>query len=235
MKIYLVEDDETLRIHLAHYLEKFGYEVFLAQNFKNILEEFKRLQPDLVLLDVNLPYFDGYFWGQKIRDLSLLPILFISSRNHPMDQVLAIEQGADDFITKPFSDEVLLAKIKGQIRRVYGDYRQEKEERQLILSDLILYPERLKVHHLDQSLDLTFQEGKLLEHLMSDYPKVSSREDLLLSLWDDETFVDDNTLSVNVTRLRKKLALIQLPDLVKTVRSVGYRLDFKKESKHENI
>ncbi len=235
MKIYLVEDDEALSLHLAHYLEKFGYEVLPAQNFKDILAEFKELKPDVVLLDVNLPYFDGFYWCQQIRSLSLLPILFISSRNHPMDQVMAIEQGADDFITKPFSDEVLLAKIKGQIRRVYGDYRQEKEERQLEISQLTFYPDRLEVHYLNKDLSLTFQEGKLLEHLMTTFPKVSLREDLLLSLWDEETFVDDNTLSVNVTRLRKKLAQLGLPNLIQTVRSVDYRLEFPKEQINEKL
>ena len=203
MKIFLIEDDKSLVKMIESQLSRYAFETFIPQDFEKILEEFHRIEPDLVLLDVNLPFL-MVLLVSKIREQSLVPILFISARDGNMDQVMALEYGADDFLIKPFSYELLLAKIKSHIRRVYGDYAQSNRARQLKAGELIYYPEALKMNYLEKEEVLTVREGELLTLLMMAYPEMVSREQILNKLWDDERFVDDNTLSVNVGRLRKK-------------------------------
>jgi OmpR family two-component system response regulator YxdJ len=205
-------------------LSRYGFETFASQNFEKVVAEFQEIEPDLVLLDVNLPYYDGFYWCQKIREHSLVPILFISARDGNMDQVMALEYGADDYIIKPFSSELLLAKIKSHIRRVYGDYAQNDRERQLKAGSLIYFPESLKMSYHNQEELLTVREGELLTLLINSYPKMVSREQILNKLWDDERFVDDNTLSVNVGRLRKKMLQMGLEEPIQTIRGKGYAL-----------
>lgn len=233
MKIFLVEDDENLQQFLIKQLTRYGYVGVACENFQQVTEEFLHQRPQLVLLDVNLPYFDGFYWCQELRKISNLPIIFLSSRNHPLDQVLAVEYGGDDYVTKPFSSEVLLAKIKSQLRRAYGTYRDFQQERILEKGGLSYYPERLEVSYQSQKVELSKREGDLLELLLSSYPQVSDRETILNRLWDEEQFVDDNTLSVNITRLRKKLVQLGLPNALQTVRSLGYRLVLGET--HENF
>ena len=224
MKIFVVEDDKSLVKMMENQLSRYAYPTFVPENFAAVLDEFLMIQPDLVLLDVNLPYYDGFYWCQKIRERSLVPILFISARDGNMDQVMALEYGADDYLVKPFSYDLLLAKVKSHIRRVYGDYAQSDRARSLKAGELIYYPEALKMVYREASEWLTVREGELLTLLMSAHPEMVKRERILNLLWDDERFVDDNTLSVNVGRLRKKLAAMGIDDPIQTIRGKGYAL-----------
>ncbi|WP_461614550.1 response regulator [Clostridium sp. Marseille-QA1073] len=224
-KVMIVEDDSNIARLLAEYIERYGYEVVVIEEFDDILEVFKKENPSLVLLDVNLPKFDGYYWCTKIRQISLCPIIFISARDSEMNQVMAIESGADDYITKPFYYEVVLAKIKSNLRRVYGEYSSPTNERVVELEGLILYPERSELHFNDKSIVLSKKETELLDTLIRKYPKVATRETLLEKLWDDESFVDDNTLNVNITRARKRLLEIGIEDGIETLRGSGYKIN----------
>lgn len=225
MKLFLIEDDQALATVLKEYLDKFGYEVAVATSFDDLVTEFQAIQPDLVLMDVNLPYFDGFYWTREIRRLSNLPIIFLSARDHPMDQVMALEYGGDDYLVKPFANEVLIAKIKSQLRRAFGEYAVTGE-RIFSYHDLQYFPERLEMRYAQQKELLTKKEGELMELLMANAPTIVKRETFLMKLWDDERFVDDNTLSVNMTRLRKKLEDMGLTGLVKTQRNQGYQMDW---------
>ncbi|MDR4174020.1 response regulator transcription factor, partial [Bacillus nitratireducens] len=175
-------------------------------------------------LDVNLPSFDGFYWCRQIRTLSTCPIIFISARNGEMEQVMALEHGADDYITKPFHYEVVMAKIRSHLRRIYGEYAPKAEERVVQQSGLILYPEKMELKLNDSMCILSKKETVLLETLLRQSPSIVSREKILEKLWDDYTYVDDNTLSVNVTRVRKKLEEIGIKNALETVRGAGYRL-----------
>ena len=224
-KIMIIEDDKNIAKLLGEHIEKYGYEALVAKDFEKILETFEMEKPNLILLDINLPKFDGYYWCRRIREKSLCPIIFISARDSEMNQVMAIESGADDYITKPFYYEVVLAKIKSQLRRVYGDYATNSQvERILDVEGLLFYPERLQVHFNGKETMLSKKEGDLLDAMMKIYPKVATREELLEKIWDDTTFVDENTLNVNITRLRKKLLDLGIKDSIETVRGAGYRL-----------
>lgn len=223
--IYIVEDDLSISNLLKDYIEKYGFAVKTAKDFGNIIEEFNSFNPSLVLMDVNLPKFDGFYWCRKIRETSIVPIIFISARESGMDQVMALENGADDYITKPFYSEVVLAKIKSHIRRAYGNYASHTDERVVELDELMLYPERLELKYKDKTLIITKKEGVLLECLMKRYPRVVSRDYLLEQMWDDTAFVEENTLNVNVTRLRRRLQEFDIENGIETVRGVGYKLN----------
>ncbi|OPA76901.1 DNA-binding response regulator [Paenibacillus selenitireducens] len=223
-KIMIVEDDPKIHTLLKEHIEKYGYEAVIATDFDNITAEFLEIAPDLVLLDVNLPKFDGFYWCRQIRQQSTCPILFISARDGKMEQVMALEHGADDYITKPFDYEIVMAKIASHIRRAYGSYAPKVTERTLNLYGLVLYPERLEVTLQEQKLELLRKESLLLEILMERYPRVVSRDRILEKLWDENHFVDENTLNVYVTRLRKKLKELDIEEAVETVRGAGYRL-----------
>ncbi|EOL42089.1 hypothetical protein RV11_GL003417 [Enterococcus phoeniculicola] len=223
MKIFLIEDDEKILRLVTAQLEKYGYQVITPENFQTITDTFTKEQPQLVLLDVNLPYFDGFYWCRKIREISMVPILFISSRDSNMDQVMALEYGADDYLVKPFSYEILIAKIKSLLRRV-GEYTPIQEERTFLWEGLTYYPERLEMSYQGKTELLTKREGGLLDLLLTDTPKIVRREQILNKLWDDEHFVDDNTLSVNVTRLRRKLDSLGMTNVLHTIRGQGYQL-----------
>ncbi|MFC4619817.1 response regulator transcription factor [Camelliibacillus cellulosilyticus] len=233
MKIMIVEDDKKLADLLKAHIEKYGYDVLALEDFEDVASDFKKYNPHLVLLDVNLPKFDGYYWCRQIRKSSVCPILFISARSEQMDQVMALENGADDYITKPFHYEVVMAKIRSQLRRSYGEYAQQSDERILEQNGLTLYPERMEAILGDEKVLLTKKESVLLETLITQYPKVVSRDFLLEKLWDDENFVDENTLNVNVTRVRKKLKDLGIEDGIETIRGAGYRLKADWESGDE--
>ncbi|MBM7680675.1 DNA-binding response OmpR family regulator [Pullulanibacillus pueri] len=222
--VLIIEDDNKIGELLQKHLEKYGYSVKRVVDFSRVMESFQQAQPRLVLLDVNLPKYDGYYWCRQIRKVSLCPILFLSARSEQMDQVMALENGADDYITKPFNYEVVTAKIRSQLRRVYGDYAQTANERVLDLHGLKLYIERMEVSYGENKTMLSKKEAILLEALMKRFPKVVGRDYLLEKLWDDETFVDENTLNVNVTRVRKRLKDIGIENGIETVRGAGYRM-----------
>lgn len=224
-RIYLVEDDPKIRDILADYLHKYDYDVFLVKDFDHITNEFTECEPHLVLLDINLPRFDGFYWCRKIRTISNCPIIFISARDSGMDQVMAIENGADDYITKPFELEVVLAKIKSIMRRVYGEYSSEKDASFIDIEGLQLDTSTFILSYEEKQALLTKKECLLAKALLTQAEKIVSREYLLERLWDDQNFVDDNTLSVNITRLRKKLTDIGIVDALKTIRGAGYKLE----------
>lgn len=223
-KIMIVEDDPKIAELLHNNIEKYGFQVTLVEDFDHIIGHFKKESPDLVLLDINLPSYDGFYWCRQIRAISTCPILFISARAGKMDQVMALENGGDDFITKPFDYEVVLAKIRSSLRRAYGEYAPKMEERIVELAGLCLYLERMELHRDQQIISLTQKEAVLLEILMTRSPKLAAREVILEKLWDDQSFVDENTLNVNVTRVRKKLQELGIRNAIETVRGAGYRL-----------
>lgn len=223
-KIMIVEDDPKIAEHLREYIEKYGYEVFVADDFENLMGEFRFFQPSLVLLDINLPSFDGYYWCRQIRLESICPVIFISARTGEMDQVMALENGGDDFISKPFHPDIVMAKIRSQLRRAYGEYAGKQEERIIVKEGLKLYLERLELKYKERIVYLAKKEADILEYLMMRHPRIAGREDLLERLWDDQAYVDENTLNVNIARVRKKISEIGIEDAIETVRGAGYRL-----------
>lgn len=214
-KIFIIEDDTSISTLLKDYIDRYGFGGIIATNFNNIIEEFEAYIPSLVLLDINLPQFDGFYWCTKIRQKSNVPIIFISAR----------ESGGDDYITKPFQYEVVIAKIKSHIRRSYGEYAPKLSERMVELDGLKFYPERMEIEFEDKNIIVTKKEGILLECLMKKYPRIVSRDYLLEKIWDDIEFVEENTLNVNVSRIRKRLNDLGIEDVVHTVRGVGYKLN----------
>ncbi|OBR63180.1 DNA-binding response regulator [Paenibacillus oryzae] len=227
--IMIVEDDSKIAGLLKEHIQKYGYRVTLANQFDAILDSFLALQPDLVLLDVNLPSFDGYYWCRQIRTVSTCPVLFISARDGEMDQVMALENGGDDYLTKPFHYSVVMARIQSHLRRAYGEYSEKNEERVVELAGLRLFTERLELHLKEHKVLLTRKEGDLLEALMERAPRIVSRSFLLERLWDDQSYVDENTLNVNIARTRKKLLELGIEEALETVRSAGYRLNYPGE------
>lgn len=224
-KLFLVEDEPKLAAMLAGHLERYGYEVTRAQRFDDLKREFSEVAPHLVLLDVNLPWFDGFYWCRQLRTVSNVPIIFISARSGEMDQVMAIDNGGDDYIVKPFNLELVTAKVRGALRRAYGEYAAPAEEAPRALLGLSLDERRLQASSGQGSVELSRNEAQLLAALLRADGRVVRREALLAALWDDAEFVDDNTLTVNVNRLRRKLADLGLSEAVRTVRGEGYRLE----------
>lgn len=222
MKIMIVEDDPTIRELLGETVGKWGFEAVLCEDFNRIQDMFLRNEPHLVLMDINLPVFDGFFWCGRIRELSNVPIVFLSSRDTPMDLVMAINMGGDDYIQKPFYDDVLMAKIKALLRRTYS-YAEtpvnvlEHEGVLLNVGDRTLIAD-------GQSVELTKNEFVILHLLMQHKGRIVSREQMMRCLWEDESFVDDNTLTVNMTRIRKKLADIGRDRFITTIKGEGYMI-----------
>lgn len=226
--IYIVEDERKIAESIANYLERYGYQAIIAKDFSQIFAEFLQLQPHLVILDIRLPYQDGYHLCRQIRQSSNVPILILSSRAGEMDQIFGIETGADDYITKPFQLDLLFVKIKALLRRAYGEYHIRDESREIIaVGPLQLDLGRMELTYQGETQSLSKNEAKLLYLLMKRKGKVVLREECLEALWEDMRFVEDNTLTVNVTRVRKKLAIWKLDPCVETIRGMGYRFDSK--------
>jgi two-component system, OmpR family, response regulator YxdJ len=222
--ILIVEDDERIADKLRSAISKYDFNVRITEDFSRVMDIFTDTKPDLVLLDVNLPKFDGFYWCRQIRTQSHCPIIFISARDSGMDQIMALENGADDYITKPFDMELVLAKIRSHLRRAVGAYASGQEDEQTVESaGLIIYPERFVVTYGDESAELTQKETALLTMLMEKDGRVVSRERLLDLMWEDQHFIDDNTLNVYITRVRRKLRELGAGDLIETVRGAGYR------------
>lgn len=223
--IMIVEDDDKIASILQSTLEKYGYLVSRAMNFKALHEDLAAANPDLIMLDIHLPAYDGFYWCRQFRKVTNAPILFVSARTGEMDQVMAIENGGDDYITKPFHLDVLLAKVKGMLRRSYGEYAGTSSSGdELNVKGLKLHRSKNTLEWQDKSVDLTKNEALLTVCLMERIDSIVSRETLLETLWDDIDFVDDNTLTVNVTRVRKKMEEIGISKAIETVRGQGYRL-----------
>ncbi|MEF3302338.1 response regulator transcription factor [Paenibacillus sp. GYB003] len=225
-KMMIVEDDDKIATILGSYLDKYGYEPVRVTDYRNVKQAFVRLEPHLVLLDINLPQYDGFYWCRQIRTVSNVPILFLSARVGEMDQVMAIENGGDDYITKPFHLEVVMAKIKSALRRTYGEYASAPQAASDLVEveGLLLDRGRGTLEWQGRKTELSRNEAKLAEQLMRRAGQIATREQLLEALWDDVSFVDDNTLNVNVTRVRKKLEEIGIEKAIDTVRGQGYRL-----------
>ncbi|WP_347553080.1 response regulator transcription factor (plasmid) [Pseudalkalibacillus hwajinpoensis] len=223
-RVFIVEDDEKLVSLLQDYIQKYEFETSVVQRFGSVVEEFKAFSPHLVLLDINLPKFDGYYWCRQIRQFSTCPILFISARDEKMEQVMAMENGGDDFITKPFDYEIVLAKIRSQLRRSYGDYATNQLSRTINLEGVSLDVDRMVISFGAHMVELSHTETRMLSEFLSKPEAVISRDRLLEKIWDEEAFVDDNTLNVNINRVRKKLQNLHIKNAILTVRGKGYRL-----------
>lgn len=220
MKIMIVEDEPIIRDMIGESIRKWGYETIILDDFSQVLEIFLKENPHLVLMDINLPVYDGFYWCNKIRDISKVPIIFISSRNTPMDMVMAINMGGDDFIQKPFYEEVLITKIKALLRRTYS-YTETVAT--IIEHDgIMLNLNNGDVFYGDKKAELTKNEFKILNILMQNKGSVVSREKIMRNLWEDESFVDDNTLTVNIARIRKKLAELGKENYIATMKGEGY-------------
>ena len=220
-KIFIVEDDEGIKEELQTFLSRYGYEVVSVIKFEQVLQEIEEAQPDLVLLDINLPVFDGYYLCRELRKKSDLPIMMVTSKNSDMDELMSMNLGADDFITKPYNTDILLARIEAILKRTYGNSQQGKGH--------ILQYKGLELHlasgHMTTPLgsrELTKNELKILAYLMQNQGTIVSRETLMEVLWESDIFIDDNTLSVNMTRLRKKLEELGMMNIIETRRGLGY-------------
>ncbi|GIN93969.1 DNA-binding response regulator [Siminovitchia terrae] len=222
--ILIVEDEMNIANTLKNHLEKYGYQCHIVFDFERVFDIFQEVEPHLVIMDINLPAFDGYYWSRKIRQLSNCPIMILSARVSELDQVYGIENGADDFITKPFVIDVVLAKINGQIRRVYGEYAQDSQKRTLKRGNTVLNLDAVRLSTPDEEELLTVKELMLCSMLFEAFPNVVSRQQLLSAIWDEEMFVEENTLTVNIKRLRKKLEGIHSSLEIATIRGIGYQL-----------
>lgn len=218
-KILFVEDDIDLAKETLIALEKWGFKVNLIDNFENIIEEFIYIKPEVVLLDVNLPLYNGFYWCEKIREISNVPIIFLSSRDSDMDLIMGINNGGDDYITKPFSIDVLVTKINAIIRRVYN---YNNSNNIIGYKDLIFDIEKGIIKLNNKNIELTKNEIKILTLLLKNKDKVVSRESLMMSLWDSDEFVTDNALTVNINRLRSKIKELGVEDFIKTKKGIGY-------------
>lgn len=223
-RIMIVEDDQKIAKILAQELERYGMVALIVEDFTRVKEAFCSSQPDLVLLDINLPKFDGYYWCRQIRTLSKVPIIFVSARDQDVDQVRALESGGDDYISKPFNLELAIAKINSLLRRTYGEYAVSKPLDVLAIGDVVINRADSSASRGDVRIELTAKELELLWILAQRNGTIVSREELLDVLWDDEEFVDDNTLTVNVSRLRRRLDELGLGQAIETRRGQGYRL-----------
>ncbi len=221
-KILIVEDDATIGEKIKSHLEKWAYKVTLASDFQDILGEVTAVSPDLILMDITLPYYNGFYWCAEIRKLFKIPIVFISSADDNMNIVMAMDMGGDDFIAKPFDLAVLTAKIGAIIRRSYSYAGQvnviEHNGAMLNLLDVAM-------SYQGRKTDFSKNEFQILALLMENAGSIVSRDTIMMQLWDSENFIDDNTLTVNITRIRKKLKEIGLEDFVKTKKGIGYIID----------
>ncbi|MEO1768481.1 MULTISPECIES: two-component system response regulator SapR [Enterococcus] len=218
-KIMIVEDEAVIRQLIGEELTKWNFDVFATTDFNEVFADFEREVPQLILLDINLPVYDGYYWCQKIREVSKVPIVFISSRNTNMDQIMAMNMGADDYITKPFEVDVLVAKINALLRRSYN-YAEGGET--MTHNGITLNLDNSSMEIGEEVIDLSKNEYRLLYILMKQHGKILSREKLLRALWDDERFVDDNTLTVNINRLRRKIEQAGIHEYIQTKVGQGY-------------
>ncbi|HCG3021690.1 TPA: response regulator transcription factor [Clostridium perfringens] len=217
-RILIIEDTDTIREELTKLLIRYGYEVLAPTDFENILEYVKENNSDLILLDINLSYFDGYHICREIRKDSNVPIIIVTSRDSDMDEIMSMNLGADDFITKPYNTQVLLVRIASLLRRTYSLSEQEV----LTYGDLKLNLSNGTISCRGKEEELTKNELKILSHLLKNKGNVVSRENLMDYMWNSDIFVDDNTLSVNVTRLRKKLEEVGVKGAIETRRGLGY-------------
>ncbi len=220
-KILIVEDDQKLRNELEIFLRNNGYQVQSLKRFDNTIEDILEQNPDLILLDINLPNADGQYICKEIRKQSNMPIIIITSRDNEIDELLSINYGADYYITKPFNLQILLAKITSLLRRSNKMINQQEK---IDCKEFILNTSKYTIVRDGKEIELTKNEFKILKYLVQNREKIVAREEIMESLWDNESFIDDNTLTVNITRLRNKLEELNLKELLETKRGQGYIL-----------
>ncbi len=219
-KIYIVEDEQSVLMLLKENLEKIGYEVITVKDFTKVNQEFEDSQADLVIIDIKLPYFNGYYWCNEIRKLSNVPVIFLSSASDDINQIIAMDMGADDFIEKPFKMDILTAKIRAILRRTYSF--SEDNGSDITVNSLSLRLDDMTVKFGEESIELSKNEFKILKVLMEDAGSVVSREKLMTKLWEDDMYIEENTLTVNINRLRKRLSSIGCQDFISTRVGSGY-------------
>lgn len=220
-KILIVEDDEKLRKELKIFLEKNGYEVKILEEFENAIQDILKENADLILLDINLPYTDGEYICKEIRKVSDLPIIMVTSRNSEIDELICLNNGADQYVVKPYNVQILLAKIEGLLKRTKN---VESNQNKINCNDFILNISKSCIEKGEEQKELTKNELKILHYLALKKGQIVSRDEIINYLWDSESFIDDNTLTVNMTRLRTKLDEIGLQDRIETKRGQGYML-----------
>lgn len=220
MKIFLIEDDTSIFELIKERFSQWSMDVVGPKNYHKVLDDFLQEQPELVIIDIQLPAFDGFHWCREIRAVSKVPIVFLSSRDHPMDMVMAMQMGADDFIQKPFHMEVLLAKVQALLRRAY-DYGEQTQTVVRWNGATIDY-DKGAISYGDTNIELTKNELFILKTLLASKDQIVSRDELMRKLWDDDRFVNDNTLTVNVNRLRQRLDEIGLKETIVTKKGLGY-------------
>lgn len=218
-KILIVEDDVTIASLLNKNIKKWGFESDYVTDFNQVLEEYNRKKPHLILLDISLPFYNGFYWCSEIRKVSNVPIVFLSSHTENLDIVMAMNMGGDDYITKPFSLDIVIAKIQAVLRRTYAYY---SEIQTLEVRSVLLDLKDAVVSYRDNKAELTKNEYKILRLLMEKKNNIISREEIMKNLWDSDSFIDDNTLTVNVNRLRKKLEDMGITDFIMTKKGMGY-------------
>ena len=219
-QILLIEDDQMIFDMIKERFLQWSFDVIRPDDFQKVMHVFIEQKPQLVIIDIQLPSYDGFHWCREIRHVSKVPIIFLSSRDHPMDMIMAMQMGADDFVQKPFNMDVLLAKVQALLRRTY-DYQEEKLD-VINWNGAIIDFAKSEVRKLEKSVELTKNELFVLRILLKSVDSIVSRDELMRELWDDERFVNDNTLSVNVNRLRLKLEEIGLTDVIVTKKGLGY-------------
>lgn len=218
-RIFIVEDELAIAKELEEQLINWGYEAERVSDFENILEEFRDYKPQLVLMDIKLPYLNGFIWCERIREISNVPIIFLTSASDNINLITAINHGGDDFLAKPFEIQVLIAKIKALLRRTY---EFEKENSVLEFNEIYLNLDNMTVKYKGEESSLTKNEFLIMEILMENIGKVISRDRIMDKLWNTDSFIDDNTLTVNINRLRKKLETIGIIEFIQTKKGVGY-------------
>lgn len=220
-KILIVEDDEKLREELEIFLNRNGYQAETLKKFDNTIGDVLDINPDLLLLDINLPFADGEYICKEIRKKSTIPIIIITSRDNELDELLCLNYGADHYVTKPFNIQILLAKISSLLRRAN---MQEENSEKIDAKEFVLNISKSTIEKEGKIIELTKNEYKILKFLLQNREKIVSRDEIMRYLWDDESFIDDNTLTVNITRLRNKLEELNLKELLVTKRGQGYIL-----------
>lgn len=222
--ILIIEDDFGLAKSITNVLEKYNFRSLILDDFENIEDRAADTKPDLIILDINLPCYNGFYWCRKIRKITSNPIMIISSRDSNMDQIMALEYGADDYITKPFDVEILIAKINSLLRRTFGELSSSTINETLKVGNIILDKDRQQLLAGENKIDLSMTELKILRKLIEEYPNSVSRDELFYEVWDENNFVEENTLNVNIGRIRRKIDDNQLPIGIRTIRTFGYQL-----------
>lgn len=223
-KIIIIEDDEIIREELKNFLSKYGYEIVAPTSFDNVVKFILNENANLVLLDLNLPIFDGYYICREVRKKSDIPIIIVTSRDSDMDELMSMNLGADDFVTKPYNTQILLARIAALLKRSGLNIATNNI---LTYKDFQLNLSNATITYNEKEIELTKNEVKILSYLINHKGEIVSRELLMEYLWSTEYFVDDSTLTVNITRLRKKLAEIGIENVIETRRGLGYIIPWK--------